>query len=261
MMNEFNNKTILVTGSGKGLGSAIALEAAKKGMNVVIHYFSNEEKANEVLNKVKSLGTKAISIKADVGKQEDIDKMFEKIESEFNGVDILVNNAAMQYQLTFDQYSIEQMKRILTVNLGGYQSISKRAVNYMKKNNWGRIINISSVHAKRPTNFDPGYGMSKGAIKMLTRELAIELAPYHITANAIELGYVDVGAKSGNPKDIFPEDWQNDYPPVFNLRKLPVWDRLISQEEVGKTVMFFASDDARSITGASIRLDDGATLL
>ena len=125
----------------------------------------------------------------------------------------------------------------------------------MKDKNWGRIINISSVHAKRPTNFDPGYGMTKGAIKMLTRELAIELAKYRITVNAIELGYVDVGVKSGNPADIFPEDWEQ------NLRKLPVWDRLITQEEVGKTVMFFASDDARSITGSSIRLDDGATLL
>lgn len=260
-MSEFKDKTILVTGSGKGLGSAIAIEAAKQGMNVVVHYFSNESKAKEICGEIKKYGSRCIAIKGDLGKQDDIDYLFEQIEKEFGGVDILVNNAAMQYQLSFDKYSLEQMKRIFEVNLGGYQAVSKRAIGYMKKANWGRIINISSVHAKRPTNFDPGYGMTKGAIKMLTRELAIELAPYHITVNAIELGYVDVGVKSGNPAEIFPENWKENYPPIFRLRKLPVWDRLISQEEVGKTVMFFASNDARSITGSSIRLDDGATLL
>lgn len=260
-MNEFENKTVLVTGSGKGLGSAIAIEAAKKGCNVIVHYHSEEQSANNVFSIVKETGTKCMLIKADLGKQEEIDNMFETIEKQFGGVDILVNNAAIQYQLKFDGYSLQQMKRIFEVNLGGYLSVSKKVIPYMKNKNWGRIINISSVHAKRPTNFDPGYGMTKGSIKMLTRELAIELAKYHITVNAIELGYVDVGVKSGNPVDIFPEDWQDNYPPLFNLRKLPVWDRLISQEEVGKTVMFFASDDARSITGSSIRLDDGATLL
>ena len=96
---------------------------------------------------------------------------------------------------------------------------------------------------------------------MLTRELAIETARSHITVNALELGYIDVGVKSGNPAEIYPEDWQDNYPPLFNLRVLPVWDRLITQEEVGKAVMFFASNDSRSITGSSIRLDDGATLL
>lgn len=260
-MNEFKNKTILVTGSGKGLGSAIAIEAAKKGCNVVVHYRSNKESAEQVYNQIKLLGGKCILEYADLGKQEDIDNLFKDIETVFGGVDILVNNAAMQYQLKFDEYTEEKMQRIFEVNLGGYLSVSKAALPYMRKKQWGRIINISSVHAKRPTNFDPGYGMSKGAIKMLTRELALEVARDKITVNAIELGYVDVGVKSGNPADIFPEDWQKNYPPVFNLRKLPVWDRLISQEEVGKTVMFFASDDARSITGSSIRLDDGATLL
>lgn len=260
-MNEFENKTILVTGSGKGLGSAIAIEAGKRGLNVVVHYRSSEDEAKKTFEKVKETGCKCILLKADLGKQEEIDSMFKTIEETFGGVDILVNNAAMQYQLKFDQYSLEQMKRIFDVNLGGYFAMSQKVIPYMKKKNWGRIINISSVHAKRPTNFDPGYGMTKGSIKMLTRELAIELARYHITVNAIELGFVDVGVKSGNPADIFPEDWETNYPPLFNLRKLPVWDRLISQEEVGKTVMFFASDDARSITGSSIRLDDGATLL
>lgn len=259
-MNDVK-KTILVTGSGKGLGSAIAIEAAKAGYNVIVHYRSNKEAAEKVFEQVKATGCECMCLYADLGEQEDIDAMFAQIEEKFGGVDILVNNAAMQYQLKFDEYKLEQMQRIFNVNLGGYLSMSKKVIPYMKKKDWGRIINISSVHAKRPTNFDPGYGMTKGAIKMLTRELAIELARHHITVNAIELGYVDVGVKSGNPADIFPEDWQDNYKPVFNLRKLPVWDRLISQEEVGKTVMFFASDDARSITGSSIRLDDGATLL
>ena len=260
-MNEFENKTILVTGSGKGLGTAIAIEAAKRGCNVVVHYKTNEENAKKVFEEVKATGVKAILCYADLGIQEDIDKMYDTIEKEFGGVDILVNNAAMQYQLKFDGYSLEQMKRIFNVNLGGYLSMSKKCIPYMEKNNWGRIINISSVHAKRPTNFDPGYSMTKGSIKMLTRELAIETARSHITVNAIELGYVDVGAKSGNPAEIYPENWQDKYSPLFNLRVLPVWDRLITQEEVGKAVMFFASDDSRSITGSSIRLDDGATLL
>lgn len=254
-------KTILVTGSGKGLGSAIALEAARQGYRVALHYRSSREEALASFHAVEETGCECILLQGDLGVARERDRMYAQLEERFGGVDILVNNAAMQYQLKFDGYTEAQMQRIFRVNLGGYLAMSQKVIPYMRSRQWGRIINISSVHAKRPTNFDPGYGLTKGAIKMLTRELALETAADHITVNAIELGYVDVGEKSGSPAEIYPENWEELAPPLFRMRKLPVWDRLITQEEVGQVCMFFASDAARSITGASLRLDDGATLL
>ena len=129
----------------------------------------------------------------------------------------------------------------------------------MKEKRYGKIINISSVHAKRPTNFDPGYSMTKGAIKMLTRESALELADYHINVNSVEYGYVDIGVKSGKPRDVV-ESGLADEERLFPFSKLSLADRINEPKDAAHVVAFLASDEAEMIHGTAIRADSGTIL-
>lgn len=259
-VNSLRGKTCLVTGSGKGLGSAIALEAGRQGAKVVVHYRSSEDSAREVFRQVQRTGCECILVRADFSSPEGAELLYREAETAFGGVDVLVNNAALQYNLNFDGYTAEKIKNIFWVNLGGYFLMSQKVLPYMREKGWGRIINISSVHAKRPTTFDFGYSMTKGAIKMLTRELALETARQGITVNAIELGAVDIGIKSGNPPKILSDDRMTPAP-LFEYKEDQPWGRIIQPEQVAPAVMFLASEGAKRINGASLRLDDAAMLL
>lgn len=260
MTQAFAGKTFLITGSGKGLGSAIAIDAGKAGANVVVHYRSSESSAVEVFEQVKATGCRCILVKADLSKPEEAEYLYQEAEKAFGGVDVLVNNAALQNNITFDNYTAEGIRDIFRVNLRGYILMSQKVLPYMRKNKWGRIINISSVHSKRPTNFDVGYCMTKGAVKMLGRELAIEFGAEGITVNAVELGCVDIGVKSGNPPDIFAQ-WEQERQPLFELTGVCAWDRCLMPQDITAAVLFYASEEAKYINGTALRVDDGAMLL
>lgn len=260
MERIFEGKTFLITGSGKGIGSAIALDAGRRGANVIVHYHSSEQNAQEVFKAVNSTGCRCILVKADLSLPQEIQFLCNEAQKAFGGVDVLVNNAALQYNVNFDGYTIEKFRKIFNINLRGYIMMSQQLLPYMLKKRWGRIINISSVHAKRPTNFDMGYCMTKGAIKMLTRELALETARYNVTVNALELGYVDIGVKSGNPPEVISAE-QLRVPPAFIFRETYPWGRYLTPDTIGPIVAFFASEDAGWINGASLRVDDAAMLL
>lgn len=257
---NFKEKTFLITGSGKGLGSAIAIDAGKAGANVIVHYRSSEASALEVFEQVKATGCKSILVKTDLSKPEGVEYLYKEAERAFGGVDVLINNAALQNNITFDKYTTEQMRDIFRVNLRGYILMSQKVLPYMRRRKWGRIINISSVHGKRPTNFDVGYCMTKGAIKMLGRELAIEHGGEGITVNTVELGCVDIGVKSGNPPDIFAQ-WELDREPLFELTGVSAWGRCLQPHDITAAVLFYASDEARYINGTALRVDDAAMLL
>ena len=175
-------------------------------------------------------------------------------------IDILVNNAALQYNLDFSGYDAAKIRTIFQVNLGGYLRMSQRVLSPMRQKGWGRIIHISSVHAKRPTTFDFCYSMTKGAIKMLTRELALECGGTGITVNSLELGAVEIGVKSGNPQSVITGE-QAGLKPLFPYRPERPWGRIIQPEQVAPAVMFLASEGADCINGAALRLDDAAMLL
>ncbi len=257
--NEFAGKTVLVTGSGKGLGRSIAVYFASLGAHVIVHYNKNRQAAEETMDEIRACSGSAVMVQADLSSDPGIEVLSETIR-EAGGVDILVNNAAVQFNTNFDEYSEENFFRIFRTNVGGYALMMTRVIPHMKQQGWGRIINISSIHAKRPTTFDPGYSMTKGAIKMLTREAAIELASYGITVNSVELGYVEVGAKSGNPQDIFTQEML-EREPLFPQKQLYTWGRKILPSDVGPVAGFLAQEESSHLTGISIRLDDGAILL
>ncbi len=258
---EFKGRTFLITGSGKGIGSGMAIAAGEAGANVVVHYNTSAQSAEEVFRKVQATGCPCVLVRSDLSEPDGPARLYEAAVTAFGGVDVLVNNAALEYHKNFDGYDTETIRHLFRVNLRGYTMMSHLVMPGMKERGFGRIINISSVHAKRPLTFDAGYGMTKGAIKMLTRELAVELGNYpDITANAIELGSANNGVKTGNPgMPMSREDFT--LPPLFQYRTFPGWKRRLEPEEIAPAVLFLASEAARHICGAALRIDDAAMMV
>lgn len=241
------NKTVLVTGSSQGIGAAIILQLAKEGYNCIINYNNSKDKAYELNEKIKEYNIKSLVIKCDVSNEQEVDLMFSQIEKEFGGVDILINNAAVDIPDLFYQKKVENFKKTLDVNLIGSFLTAKRAKRYMINNKWGRIINISSTNGIN-TYYPMGleYDASKAALNSLTHNLAIEFAPY-VTVNAIAPGLIAT------------ENEIKDYDDEFMAMELDkILVRRIGQpNEVAKLVKFLISDDAAYINNSIIRIDGG----
>ena len=241
------NKTILVTGSAKGIGREIILEFAKSGYNCVINYLTSKDEAEELKEEVLKLGSKCLAIKADVRNEIEVDQMFLEVEKAFGGVSVLVNNAAIDLSNVFEKKTIEDFKETIDVNLIGAYITSKRAFPYMKENKWGRIINISStngINTYYPMCLE--YDASKAALNSLTHNLAILFAPY-VNVNAIAPGFI--GTKSEL------EDYDKEFLEL-ELDKILV-RRFGEPKEVAHLVKFLASDEASFINNTIIRIDGG----
>ncbi len=258
MNKALAGKTAIVTGSGKGIGSALAVGLARQGVHVLVHYCASVESARKTLEDVRACGCDSHLVRADISTPEGARYLFEETRRSFGAPDILVNNAAVQFQKAFADYTPEQVERIFKTNLRGYLLMTQLVVPEMRARQWGRIINISSVHAKRPTMFDPCYSMTKGAIKMLTRESALELAEDHITVNSVELGGVEIGVKSGNPQPIVTEA-DRALPKLFRFGERGQKCTAMPKDVV-PLVSFLAGEDTEKISGSAFRLD-GTLLL
>ncbi|QAY65951.1 SDR family NAD(P)-dependent oxidoreductase [Paenibacillus protaetiae] len=254
---SLTGKTALVTGAGTGIGKGIALEMARRGAKVAVHYNQSEAGALATKQAIEAAGGEAFTVQADVAVKADIDRMTEEVAAKYGGVDILVNNAALQLNKDLMQHDLSTYDRTMNINLKGYWQCMQAVVPYMKANGFGRIIHIASVHAKRPTDFDPVYAMTKGGIRMLAREAAIELAPYGITVNAIEPGAVDVG-KQKKPPDRTPEEQEQH---LKRLRLKFPGGRVGLPHDVALLACFIASSENEFLNGAAIRLDGGSMLL
>lgn len=241
------SKTVLVTGSAKGIGAAIIEELAASGYNCVINYNTSENEAYLLNEKIKKNNVRSLVIKCDVSKEDEVDEMFNTIERELGGVDILVNNAAIDLPNIFSKKKVEDFRRTLDVNLIGAYLTAKRAEKYMLNNKWGRIINISSTNGMN-TYYPMGieYDASKAALNSLTHNLAIEFAPY-VTVNAIAPGLIGTESEIKDYDDEFMQ---------MELDKILV-RRIGQASEVAKLVKFLISDDASYINNSIIRIDGG----
>ena len=254
-VNEFllNGKTAFVSGGGKGVGAGAVKVLARRGVNVGINYYSSEELALSLYKSVKDEGGSAILLKGDVSKREQVDKMLSELAQAYGGINILVNNAGMQKNQWIPEYSEEDYDYLMSVNIKGYFLCTQAVIPYMKEAGGGRILNISSVHAERPTDFDPVYSMTKGANKMLTRESALEFGKYGVTVNAIDLGAIAIEGKTGSPQDIRSK-------PGFMPYKDPGRRRVATPEEVGILAANLLST-GDFLNGASVRFDGGRWLV
>ena len=253
-MAKNEERVALVTGSGKGVGAGIVRVLCREGWRCCVHCNSNRTLAEKTLAEIQEAGGQAILVQADVSDPAQALSLVTKTVEQWGRLDLLVNNAAMQYNRFIDEYDVETLRKLWNINIGGYWRMIQAALPYLRKSPQPRIVNVASVHAKRPTCFDAGYAMTKGAIRMFTRELALELADEGIPVNAIDLGGTRIEFKTGNPQfhSYRPAATRN---PAMNGQV-----RLVMPEQAGSLVLYLAGEAASAMTGSCIRLDHGQML-
>ena len=249
----------LVTGSSSGIGTAVALAMGQAGADVVVNYVGDEESANEVVKQIKDGGSNAIAIKADVSKEDDVERMFAEMIEAFGTIDILVNNAGLQKDAPIDEMTIEQWNKVLDVNLTGQFLCSRAAVREFKRRGVvkdvscaaGKIICMSSVHEVIPWAGHANYAASKGGVMLMMKSIAQEVAPFRIRVNSICPGAIRT--------PINKSAW--DSPEAYNeLMELIPYGRIGEPEDIGRVAAWLASDQADYMTGVSMIVDGGMCL-
>ena len=242
------NKVVLISGGAKGIGKAIALELGKQGYDIVINYLTSELEAHALKdNIIENYGVRCLSIQADVSRENEVDEMVSLIESELGGVDILINNAAIDLSNLFHLKNADEFRKTLDVNVVGAFNCSKRVYRHMLDQEYGRIINISStngINTYYPMCID--YDASKAALISLTHNLAFEFAPY-IHVNCIAPGFIG----TENELDGYDEEFLKE-----EVEKIMV-NRYGDPKEVAYLVKFLISDEADFINNSVIRIDGG----
>ncbi|MCC5669712.1 glucose 1-dehydrogenase [Nostoc sp. CHAB 5784] len=254
---KLDGKVALVTGSSQGIGQAIAIRLAQDGASVVINYRSHPEGAQETLNQVQAAGGKChmaqsdvgTTIQADLGQVSEVQRLISESIDHFGQVDILVNNAGLEKRADFWDVSEEDYDKVTDVNLKGVFFAAQAFVKHLKQTNRpGKIINISSVHEELPFPHFTAYCVSKGGVKMMMRNLAVELGPLGITINNVAPGAI---ATPINKNLLEDKEKLNAV-----LKNIPL-GRLGKPEDVSNLVAFLASSDANYITGSTFYVDGG----
>ncbi len=256
---SLKGQNALVTGANSGIGEAIAIGLAEAGANVAVNYVVGPEQAEVVVEKIRSFGSKAIALKADVGNEAEVKAMFKAMYDEFGTIDILVNNAGLQRDAPFHDMTLAQWEKVMNVNLTGQFLCAREAIVEMLRRGvqpdrspaCGKIICMSSVHELIPWGGHVNYASSKGAIKMFMQSLAQEYGDRKIRVNSICPGAVQ--SPINRPAWDTPEAMER-------LMSLIPYNRIGQPKDVANLAVFLASDASDYITGASIFIDGGMTV-
>jgi glucose 1-dehydrogenase len=246
---RLSGKTALVTGSDQGIGQAIALRLAEEGADVVVNYRKNRDGAETTRAQIEKLGRRTASIQADVGQVADARRLVEEAVAALGGLDILVNNAGIEKNVSFIDVTEEDYNAVIAVGMSGAFFCTQSFARHRRTvNAGGKVINISSVHEELPFPHFTAYCMAKGGLKMMMRNLSIELAPLGITVNNVAPGAIRTPINQkllSDPKLLEPL-----------LANIPL-NRLGQPADVAGVVAFLSSPDADYITGATIVVDGG----
>ncbi|WP_416387371.1 3-oxoacyl-[acyl-carrier-protein] reductase [Caminicella sporogenes] len=248
MMN-LSGKTAIVTGGSRGIGKAIALKLAEKGADIVVNYTSNFEKAQEVVEKIKSMGRKAIAIKADVSNPDDVANLVKEVSKNFESIDILVNNAGITRDGLLIRMKDEDWDKVININLKGTYLCTKLVGKKMMKQRSGKIINVASVVGIIGNAGQANYSASKAGVIGFTKSAAKELAARGITVNAVAPGFIETEMTDKLPADV-----------IENYKKNIPIARFGKPEDVANVVAFLASEKANYITGQVINVDGGMVM-
>ena len=242
---KFKNKVVLVTGSSQGLGAELIKSFVNEGSKVIINYFSNKKKAEELASNFTS-SSDYLLIKADVSNENDVASMFSQIANNFGNLDILINNAAIYEDSTVWNMDTITWEKVIDTDLKGVFNCTKFASKMMRSQDFGRIVNISSVVGQTGSFGTSNYAAAKAGVMGFTRGVATELANKNITVNTLSLGFIETGMLLRLPQNI-----QDNI-----IKKIPLgrWGRI---EEVVETVHFLCSKNAGYITGQTINLNGG----
>jgi 3-oxoacyl-[acyl-carrier protein] reductase len=242
---RFKDKVVLITGSSRGVGRATALEFAREGAIVIVNYSSSEDKANSLVNEIIQLGSKAVAIRCDVSQEDQVKSMIDEIISKFGKLDILVNNAAIVFDVPLFEKTVEEWQKTMAVNLIGSFFCAKYSSKYLLESK-GNIVNVCSTSGYNnfaPTSAD--YDSSKVGLISLTKNLAKELAPT-VRVNGVAPGWIDTDMNKELPQDLIDDE----------MKKV-LLGRMAKPEEIAKTILFLASNDASYLTGSIIFVDGG----
>ena len=246
---RLQDKVAIVTGAATGIGQAIAVRFAREGAAVAIDYIGKPEVAANTQAQISSFGGKSVAVAADISKPDQVQNLIAAAVKAYGKLDIVVNNAGIEKKLPFVDYPLEELQKILDVNLIGPFLVSQAAARQMiQQGRGGRLINISSVHEDLPMPTNAAYCVSKGGLRMLTRTIAVELARDKITVNNIGPGAVftpidaDVEAKPEMEKALMGE--------------IPL-NRWGKPEEIAGLAVYLASDEAAYVTGSTYFIDGG----
>lgn len=240
------NKTVVVTGSSRGIGSAIAIKFSELGYNVVINYNSSEDMAINVLKKVRNNGSLAIAVKADVSDFFEAKSLIDNAVSEFGKIDVLINNAGIAYQGLFTEMSARDWDSIIGVNINSLFNCTQPAAVQMIKQHSGNIINISSMWGVTGASCEVAYSASKAAIIGFTKSLAKELGPSGVRVNCVAPGVIHT--------EMINDFSQSDIDAL--VAETPCM-RIGTPEDVAESVAFLAKDSSSFITGQVIGVNGG----
>ncbi len=249
----FAGKTALITGSGRGIGKAIALAFAREGADVVVNFFRNRAPAEATVAEIEALGRRTLLVKADVGDLDDLGRLFDETEKAFGGLDFFIHNAASGYNRPALQQKPKGWDWTMNINARSLLFAAQRAAPLMEKRGGGCIVSLSSPGSQRVLPDYVVVGASKAALESLTRYLAVELAPRNICVNAVAPGVVETEALQhfaamGNPGVIEKA-----------VAATPA-GRLVTPEDVAGVVKFLCSAAASMIRGQVVVVDGGYTL-
>jgi len=243
---KLKDRTALVTGASRGIGRAIALALAEEGADVAINYVSSEAAARDVADQITKMGRRALLAQADVGDYPDTFRMAQHVLKEFGHLDILVNNAGINSDKTFVKMDHASWRKVLSINLDGVFNCTKVFVEQMLEQQYGRVVNITSVIGQIGNFGQANYAASKAGVAAFTKSLAKELAGKGITVNAIAPGFIETDMVLGIPEKVQQR----------LLQQIPL-KRFGRAEEVGRAVVYIVSSDGDYITGAELSINGG----
>ncbi|MGO5012192.1 SDR family oxidoreductase [Niallia sp. Sow4_A1] len=244
-MNQLKDKVAIITGASRGIGRSLAEELAQSGAKVIINYANSDEKAREVVATIVEKGGEAVAVQADVSKIKEVERLFTESLHHFGKIDILVNNAGVMHTIPLSDVTEEEFDLHFSINVKGTYFACQQALKHMEPN--GKIVNFSTSVAGM---MFPGYSLyaaTKGAVEQITRQLSKEFGQKNITINTVSPGPTNT------------ELFMNGKSPeqLENLKRLNAFGRFGETEDIAKVVAFLVSDDARWITGQTIRVNGG----
>ena len=246
---DLSNKVALVTGSGRGIGKAIALRLAEAGANIIVNDIGDAEPVEAVVREIKAMGRQALPVLADVSSASDVERLVAEATSAYGRIDILVNNAGIARDQLLLRMSEEDWDRVLAVDLKSVFLCTKAVLKHMVKQRWGRIISIASIVGIVGNPGQANYAAAKAGIIGFTRTIAKEVASRGITVNAIAPGFIDTEMTQR-----LKEEWKQV------LKKQIPLGYLGSPRDVAEAVAFLASEEARYITGQVLGVDGGIAI-
>lgn len=251
MGSTIQGKLALVTGAGTGIGREVALEFARQGASVVLHYANSSTGAASAVAEITAAGGKALAIQADLGQVAECFRLVDSAAAFLGGLDILINNAGITETWDFETVTPAQFDQLYNVNIRGQFFCAQQAVKHMLQRGKGAIVNMTSVHGFAGMPGHSVYAGTKGAIIAWTREIGIELAPKQIRVNAVAPGWVEV-----------PSHYVKyaDYDVNEGAKVIPI-GRVGAPLDIAKVCAFLASDDAAFVVGATLLVDGGTVAL